>query len=81
LAFNRHATYADSLRSDSFECARLGLGYMPWSWKGYSFEVSYLDMSSDWAGDSLTDWGRDVIEGLNGITATSQEASLFLLGT
>jgi hypothetical protein len=61
------------------ECARLGLGYIPWSWKGNSSDVAYLDLSQDWQGNSLSDWGRGVIEGDNGIAATSQKASLFLL--
>lgn len=61
------------------ECARLGLGYLPWSWKGNNSDVAYLDLSSDWAGNALTDWGRGVIEGSNGIGSTSQKASIFLL--
>jgi hypothetical protein len=39
------------------------------------------DDRSDWGGTALTDWGRSVIEGANGIGATSQKASTFLLGT
>lgn len=61
------------------ECARLGLGYIPWSWKGNSSEVAYLDMSEDWGGNTLTDWGRGVVEGSQGIASTSQKASVFLL--
>lgn len=61
------------------DCARLGLGYIPWSWKGNSSDVGYLDMSRDWAGTNLTDWGRSVLEGPKGISETSLTASVFLL--
>ncbi len=60
------------------ECTRLGLGYFPWSWKGNSGNVTYLDMAVDWSGMTLTPWGSDVINDVNGIAATSQPASFFL---
>ncbi len=63
------------------EASRLGIGHIGWSWKGNGAKVSYLDMASDWEGEELTDWGLRLIDGEFGIGATSQRASLFLLGT
>ncbi|MEM7151639.1 MAG: cellulase family glycosylhydrolase [Myxococcota bacterium] len=59
------------------DCERLGLGYVPWSWKGNNEVVEYLDMSHDWGGNDLTEWGRAVIYEANGINATSHLASVF----
>ena len=59
------------------DCERLGLGYIPWSWKGNNDVVEYLDMSHDWGGSDLTDWGRAVIYEANGINQTSRLASVF----
>jgi hypothetical protein len=59
------------------EAARLGLGYLPWSWTGNSEDVGYLDMTEDGSAEQLTDWGSDIINGENGIRATSQPASVF----
>lgn len=61
------------------ECARLHFGYIPWSWKGNSADLSYLDLSIDWEGQQLTDWGNDVVADPNGVAATSLRASIFLL--
>lgn len=61
------------------ECARLHLGYIPWSWKGNSQDLSYLDLAVDWEGQQLTDWGSNVADDPNGIGATSLRASIFLL--
>lgn len=59
------------------ECVRHGFGYFPWSWKGNSGNVVYLDMAIDWSGGTLSDWGNDVINDPNGIAATSAPASFF----
>lgn len=61
------------------EASRLGLGLVPWSWKGNSADVAYLDMSEDWSGESLTQWGEQVIHGENGVAETSLRASVFVL--
>ena len=60
------------------ECERHGIGYMAWSWKGNSAAVEYLDMSRDWGGSELTDWGRDVIFSANGVMQTARKARVFL---
>jgi len=54
-----------------------GIGYMGWSWCGNSSEVAYLDMVTNWDPASLTEWGQIIINGANGIDATSQECSVF----
>jgi hypothetical protein len=59
------------------ECERLGLGYIAWSWHGNAGYVSYLDLAYDWAGDSLSGWGHDLINGPHGLRATSRRADIF----
>ncbi len=39
-------------------CDEKGLGYIAWSWKGNGGGVEYLDLVSDWDGNSLTEWGE-----------------------
>jgi len=59
------------------EAARLGLGYLAWSWTGNSMDVGYLDMSESGSASQLTGWGDDIINGMNGIRSTSEPASIF----
>lgn len=59
------------------ECVRLGLGYIAWSWKGNNQSLAYLDMAVDWPGQTLTNWGTDVLKGVSGIGPTAKTASLF----
>ncbi len=55
-----------------------GIGYLAWSWKGNTTgTLDQLDMSRNWNGTSLTPWGNDVVNGANGIRATSRDASVF----
>ncbi len=56
----------------------LSIGYLAWSWKGNTVgETDYLDMSSDWEGNSLTDWGNRVVNGADGLKETAETASVF----
>lgn len=57
-----------------------GVGWLAWSWKGNGPEWAYLDMANDWAGTSLTGYGNRIVNGANGIRATSQIASVFTGG-
>ncbi len=41
-------------------CTEKNVGYAAWSWKGNGGTDITLDMSSDWAGTSLTTWGTYV---------------------
>ena len=61
-------------------CQQLGMGYMAWSWKGNSGGVEYLDLANDWAGTSLSDWGVEVVNGVNGLKETSKVCSVFTNG-
>lgn len=54
-----------------------GLGYIGWSWTGNSADVEVLDMSNDWLGEELTEWGERIINGENGIKETSQPAKVY----
>lgn len=58
-------------------CRKLGYGYMPWSWTGNNEINAWLDMAefSDWK--TLTWWGKEVMEGPNGIIKTAKKASVF----
>ena len=58
-------------------CTQTNTGYLGWSWKGNSGGVEYLDMVNDWEGTSLTEQGKAIIEGQNGIRATSKICSVF----
>jgi hypothetical protein len=59
------------------ESARLGTGYLGWSWKGNEERLIALDMSLDWEGEDLTEWGATLVESPNG-AGSSQRASMFL---
>jgi hypothetical protein len=58
------------------EAARLGIGYMAWSWTGNSGGVEYLDLVDRQSG-AFTAWGSDIIDGANGIRATAKLAAAF----
>ncbi|MEU3460349.1 cellulase family glycosylhydrolase [Streptomyces sp. NPDC006733] len=59
---------------------QLGLGYLGWSWSGNSGGVEYLDLTTGFDPTQLTPWGQRLIEGTDGIRATSHEASVFTTG-
>ncbi|SES93647.1 cellulase family glycosylhydrolase [[Clostridium] polysaccharolyticum] len=58
-------------------CQEKGIGYMAWSWKGNSGGVEYLDLANDWAGNRLSDWGDEIVNGANGLKETSKVCSVF----
>lgn len=62
-------------------CDKLGYGFMPWSWTGNNKANQWLDLveSSDW--ETLTRWGKEVILGPKGISATSKKCSVFTEST
>ncbi|MDP9793921.1 mannan endo-1,4-beta-mannosidase [Catenuloplanes nepalensis] len=57
------------------EAQRRGLGYIGWSWSGNTDPV--LDMVLNFDPAQITTWGQRIINGTNGIRATSREASIF----
>lgn len=54
-----------------------GVGWLAWSWKGNNSDLAYLDMTNDWAGNSLTSFGNTVVNGSYGIKATSILSGVF----
>ncbi|QMV43160.1 cellulase family glycosylhydrolase [Cohnella cholangitidis] len=53
-----------------------GVGWLAWSWYGNGSSVAYLDLATGPAG-TLTTWGNTVVNGPNGIAATSVQATVF----
>lgn len=59
-------------------CTENNIGYLGWSWKGNGGGVEYLDIAKEWDGSVLSsDWGENLINGENGIKATSKICSIF----
>lgn len=59
-------------------CQEIGVGYLGWSWKGNGGGVDYLDIAAEWDGSKLSaDWGENLVNGENGIRATSKICSVF----
>jgi mannan endo-1,4-beta-mannosidase len=56
---------------------QLGVGYIGWSWSGNGGGVEYLDMTTSFNPAALTEWGERIINGANGIKATSKEATIY----
>jgi mannan endo-1,4-beta-mannosidase len=59
------------------EAQSRGIGYLGWSWSGNSGGVEYLDMATTFNPDQLTSWGQRILNGANGIRATSKEATVY----
>jgi mannan endo-1,4-beta-mannosidase len=55
------------------------IGYLGWSWSGNDALVGYLDMVKDFDPGRRTWWGNRFITGPNGLSTTSQEASIYRL--
>ena len=58
-------------------CKEKNVGWLAWSWKGNSGGVEYLDLSNDWAGKSLTEYGNIIVNGPNGLKETSKICTVF----
>jgi len=56
----------------------LSLGYLGWSWSGNT--GGYLDMVHNFKANSLTDWGKRIFHGTDGIAATVKEATIYASG-
>lgn len=55
----------------------LGLGYMGWSWSGNSGGTEALDITLNFNPATLSPWGTMLIKSFDGITSTSQLATVF----
>ncbi len=62
-------------RTVAAEAQKRGIGYIAWSWSGNTDPI--LDMTTDFDPDRLTTWGERIINGANGIKATSKEATIY----
>lgn len=58
-------------------CCENNVGYIAWSWKGNGGGVEYLDISNDWAGNDLSDWGKNLLENSYGIKETAKYCTVF----
>lgn len=58
-------------------CTQNNIGYIGWSWKGNSSGLEYLDLSNDWEGTSLTEWGEILFNQANGIAETANICSVY----
>lgn len=58
-------------------CTERNVGYIGWSWKGNGGGVEYLDISNDWAGNRLSDWGNNLVNNTYGIKKTSKICTVF----
>jgi GH35 family endo-1,4-beta-xylanase len=54
-----------------------GYGYLGWSWSGNSGGTESLDIVQDFDASRLSSWGETLINGDNGIRATSSTATVF----
>ncbi|MBI0293867.1 cellulase family glycosylhydrolase [Streptomyces sp. PRKS01-29] len=54
---------------------RLRLGYLAWSWSGNTDPI--LDLATGFDPARLTDWGKRVFKGADGIAETSREATVY----
>ena len=54
-----------------------GNGYIGWSWSGNGGGGTGLDMANNFDPASLTTWGNRIVNGANGIRATSVLATVF----
>ncbi|WP_030753468.1 cellulase family glycosylhydrolase [Streptomyces griseus] len=55
----------------------LRVGYLGWSWSGNGGGVEYLDMVTGFDPDALTSWGDRIVNGPDGIAATSTRATVY----
>jgi mannan endo-1,4-beta-mannosidase len=57
------------------------LGYFGWSWSGNDNQYSYLDLVNNFDPNSRTAWGQRFINGPNGLTTATREATVYRSGT
>jgi len=55
----------------------LGVGYLGWSWSGNSGDLASLDITNNFAVNSLTTWGNRLVNGSNGIASTAEACGCF----
>jgi len=55
----------------------LGIGYMGWSWSGNGDGLDSLDITTNFNVAQLSTWGDALVNGTNGLKATSELCSVF----
>lgn len=55
----------------------LGIGYMGWSWSGNGDGLGSLDITTNFNVGQLSAWGNTLVNGANGLKATSEICSVF----
>lgn len=55
----------------------LGIGYMGWSWAGNGDGLGSLDITTNFNVGQLSSWGNTLVNGANGLKATSETCSVF----
>lgn len=80
--FGDYQNYADVDEATIMEyCTEKEVGYIAWSWKGNGGSDATLDLSNDWNGTSLTNWGNYVFNAPGtGIKDTSRMAYTLISG-
>lgn len=58
-------------------CEAMGVGYMGWSWSGNSNPLTSLDIAVDFDASTLTPWGQMLVNGADGLLATSETCTCF----
>jgi mannan endo-1,4-beta-mannosidase len=59
----------------------LGVGYLGWTWSGYTTNFTGLNMFTSFDPNKITSWGTRLIDGANGIKATAKRATHFASGS
>lgn len=55
----------------------LGIGYLGWSWAGNGDGLGSLDITTNFNASQLSTWGEALVNGPNGLKATSEICSVF----
>ena len=59
------------------ETRALAIGWLAWSWFGNNSDNAWLDLTDDGQLDTLTTWGTLIVDGADGLRATSESATIF----
>jgi mannan endo-1,4-beta-mannosidase len=57
------------------------LGYLGWSWSGNDTPYRYLNLVNNFDAHSRTAWGQRFLDGPNGLSSATREATIYCCGT
>lgn len=63
-----------------YRAVQYGTGYLGWSWSGNGGGVEYLDMAINFDVNNLSDWGKLIVNGPNGLRSRAGTCSVFTGG-